>query len=734
MRGFQPQHYADGGLVQRALGLIGGRKKQIDDAVKVASQDTRQASAPAPAPVKTTPDGKFDEKRASKDNPAGIGFADGGMVRGPGTGTSDDVPDEVPEGTYIMPADSTEAIGAENLESAGARGLPMPGGKKVPVALSNGEFKLPPEQVHAVGVQALDQIKNATHKPVRGFAPQAAPEQPRQFFANGGYVKRLHLADAGVVTRKRLEEEGQVPNAATSPSNIFPGNRLPGDSGSTSAPPPVAPSTSAPPATAPSTLVDVSAGTLPQEQGDPFLSTPKARAGLTQGQQPTAAPSAPTAPAPADPGGFSYADNNKAVGQDIKDSWNKGNYGEAVGKTVAGSVGMFTTPIIDVATRGGAAAWDGAKGFASGLFGMESPSVSATPAKPAGTASQVPATSQTEPSGTNPAAAAKPAPQPARAPDATTETAAEKPPQVMPGVYQHGRGQYSDQAQGMGFSPGFTGQPSAQNMAAADALAQRSQAEAMNRVARGFDTTGAAPAAPAAPSSGGENFDWMKDLRDPRTLALRNASVGSTIFRNKGEEMTANKARQARVASVQAAIGSQMHDAQQADTARYQSGNTLAGNIATEQMRQAGENQRSARGLAVAQQRLGIEAGKAAQESTARGFDIRAAQRQEALYQKYDAAKTPEEKSAIAQQIRDLSGKQAESPWKIQVTPATKNADGSTSDGSIYRYNTQTGAVERVDGGVGNPSGPPAPKSKAEYDALPKGAQYIKDGKVLVKS
>ena len=82
MRGFQPQHYADGGLVQRAMSLIGGRKKQIDEAVKVASQDTRQASAPAPAPVQTTPDGKFDEKRASKDNPAGIGFADGGMVRG----------------------------------------------------------------------------------------------------------------------------------------------------------------------------------------------------------------------------------------------------------------------------------------------------------------------------------------------------------------------------------------------------------------------------------------------------------------------------------------------------------------------------------------------------------------------------------------------------------------------------------------------------------------------------
>ena len=213
MRGFQPgahlvPKYADGGLVQRALGLFGGRKKQIDEAVKVASQDTRQASAPAPAPVKTTQDGKFDEKRANKDNPAGIGFANGGMVRGPGTGTSDDIQTEVPEGTYIMPADSTNAVGADTLKSLG---------KNVPVALSNGEFKIPPEQVHAIGVQALDQIKNATHKPARGFTPRAAPEQPRQFFANGGTVKRLHLADAGVVTQKRLDEEGRVPSAAPAP-------------------------------------------------------------------------------------------------------------------------------------------------------------------------------------------------------------------------------------------------------------------------------------------------------------------------------------------------------------------------------------------------------------------------------------------------------------------------------------------------------------------------------------
>ena len=38
-------------------------------------------------------------------------FANGGPVRGPGTGTSDDVQDVVPPGSYIMPADSTAAVG-----------------------------------------------------------------------------------------------------------------------------------------------------------------------------------------------------------------------------------------------------------------------------------------------------------------------------------------------------------------------------------------------------------------------------------------------------------------------------------------------------------------------------------------------------------------------------------------------------------------------------------------------
>ncbi|MBB4834928.1 hypothetical protein [Acinetobacter schindleri] len=108
----------------------------------------------------------------------------GGKIQGPGTGTSDDVKKTVSDGTYIMPADSTQQIGAQNLEQMGQ-------GQPVDVNVSNGEFEMTPEQVHAIGVQALDQMKDLTHTPVD--QPQVEGgfglKKPQLFFANGGVVE-----------------------------------------------------------------------------------------------------------------------------------------------------------------------------------------------------------------------------------------------------------------------------------------------------------------------------------------------------------------------------------------------------------------------------------------------------------------------------------------------------------------------------------------------------------------
>ncbi|WP_334069771.1 hypothetical protein [Acinetobacter colistiniresistens] len=87
----------------------------------------------------------------------------------------------VPAGSYIMPADSTQQIGTNNLKNMGS---------PTPVNLSNGEFQLSPDQVHSVGVQTLDAMKNQTHMPVvqpqLGFKP--GQNKPELFFANGGLV------------------------------------------------------------------------------------------------------------------------------------------------------------------------------------------------------------------------------------------------------------------------------------------------------------------------------------------------------------------------------------------------------------------------------------------------------------------------------------------------------------------------------------------------------------------
>ena len=105
----------------------------------------------------------------------------GGKIKGKGTGTSDDIKKTVPSGSFIMPKDSTDAIGEENLARLG---------EPTPVNLSNGEFQLSPDQVHSVGVQTLDAMKDQTHTPVDqpqlGFKP--GQNKPELFFANGGLV------------------------------------------------------------------------------------------------------------------------------------------------------------------------------------------------------------------------------------------------------------------------------------------------------------------------------------------------------------------------------------------------------------------------------------------------------------------------------------------------------------------------------------------------------------------
>jgi len=131
--------------------------------------------------------------------------ANGGLITGPGTGTSDSIQDEVPEGTYILPADTTAAIAPASSGGFGVRGhkewkakqdaqanqVPNYGNfgayrNKVPVNVSNGELKVSPDLLQNVGASALDGLLEATHTPVA--EQESTAEKPELFFADGGQV------------------------------------------------------------------------------------------------------------------------------------------------------------------------------------------------------------------------------------------------------------------------------------------------------------------------------------------------------------------------------------------------------------------------------------------------------------------------------------------------------------------------------------------------------------------
>lgn len=205
MRGFQPgkaravpQNYADGGVVSTIKGMLGfgGGKKKPEplpaDLNKMPPTGAGPAASQPEQPKKAISQygGMSALERRMKEADA---YADGGLVRGPGTGISDDIEDEVEDGTFIMPADSTEVVGPEVMDQAG---------KAVPVNLSNGETKLPPEALQAIGAQVMEAIKDVTHVPAakqaRGF-PMGEQVGPELDDDDG----RMNFADGGVVDDKR---------------------------------------------------------------------------------------------------------------------------------------------------------------------------------------------------------------------------------------------------------------------------------------------------------------------------------------------------------------------------------------------------------------------------------------------------------------------------------------------------------------------------------------------------
>lgn len=391
------QGLADGGLVAKMKSADAGAApfgsrglNQLRDMpAKMQAMGFGPAKAEAPAPAPVT-DPRAAKLQAMIPQIEAMGFkqaqaaADGGMIRGPGDGTSDSIPDEMEPGTFIMPADSTEALGLDDEQAEG---------EKVPVRVSNGEFELPPERVQAVGAAVLQAIKGMTHTPTeesgeaeeageyesepmaRGFKPKG--EQPQQFFADGGRVKSPEEL-ARLQNQTAMYVQGAQAAAADRP--------------------------------------------------------PEAPA-----NQPTAKPIA-AAPQPStSPSGLYMQDR----AQELREQAGAGNYAQAAGtaaRTAVQGLGMYG---IEMADKAVSPIVNAAAGFGRGLVGNAN--AQQQPAAPSPMAANPAPAPMTAAAAVAPPVAPPAQPQ---APAGTATAAPSGGTEIAPGAFKNAPGQYSDNAAG----------------------------------------------------------------------------------------------------------------------------------------------------------------------------------------------------------------------------------------------------------------------------------------------
>ncbi|THF64254.1 hypothetical protein [Pseudothauera rhizosphaerae] len=357
-------------------------------------------------------------------------LANGGRVRGPGTGTSDSIKATVPEGSYIMPADSTAQVGLgfglpkrptkANPDDAPKLGLRRNG---VPVNLSNGEHALSPEQVQDIGAKVLDAVRDATHVPApklglrpfladggkvkaqeRGFGlPGYKPPAPAKQNTDGsGFgLKRpppqeqpkLGLPDYATVARWLSEKDE---NGANPICDLY------------------ARAKEAQEANAPklgfgptSVLARTKAERQSFADGGAVEDDPERRRFAGGFGQPATAPSASRTPSTEatstqSAGGLpGWADRNvlpvtrnalDTAARDAEQRWQSGDYSGAIGRTVRGAaetVGSLPLDAYEYARRGVEAVAPAARGLTAGLAGAPSPAPAtaskAVSASPAGT-------------------------------------------------------------------------------------------------------------------------------------------------------------------------------------------------------------------------------------------------------------------------------------------------------------------------------------------------------------
>ena len=530
-----------------------------------------------------------------------------------------------------------------------------------------------PEKMKQARAEAL------ANQPRLGFRPRGSGGQQEEIQAGPG----LGFGPTSVLEARKAQAQNQAPDSI--PAMVKPGEFV--------LPPDTVHAMGG--AGALQAAVDATHTPAPEEAFVPRGSKPKvffANGGRPEDQIPT--DGYPKAPAP---DGSQSNPMNTELGRNVS------NLANAVPGALGGSARAIarTGGAISGAINSGLNA---PRALAAGA-GIAGGAAASTPAAASTGVNPVPSTA---PAATSTSSQATP---PAGSPMGPPSSAA--PQEVQPGIFRQGNS-FGDSAQSAALGAQPRGLPSRQNDLAAQNLAAQS-------TARGF-TPGQRTEVEQprlgfpgfrAPTVAHSGNDWQarKDLQNLETGAssIMNrpefAAAGMARFRGGGAQSGPPPA----VAAYQAALqtDSALRQAQpglEAETMRQNAGLAREGiqqegGLQREAMQQAGETGRTGMRVGIEQQRLQGEA-------EARGFKTRAQRQEEQLRNTLlDPNATPQQKQQAQQSMRAIRGDADPSPWKVTVTPAVKNADGSTSQGSIIRHNSVTGEVQQVDAGAKSPVG-----------------------------
>ena len=270
----------------------------------------------------------------------------------------------------------------------------------------------------------------------------------------------------------------------------------------------------------------------------------------------------------------------------------------------------------------------------------------------------------------------------------------------------------------------FTGRPSAQNMAAADALVGR-------QIPAGFQ-----PAGVQAPVVRNSTNDWAV-RNNLRNLAVSASSITANggrfdqSGRGVSPEVSAYKAALANDFALQQAQPGMDQTAMRENAGLQREGLQQDGATTRTGMTEQGANTREAGRNALTAEELGLR-------REAQGFQTRAAAKLEKLQDAWAAEKDPAKQAVLARQIREIQGKEQPARYKVAAGGQQIDASGVPYKVPDRIFNEQTGEVMQQ-GPSGAKNGPIAISNddagKKAFAALPSGAEFVgPDGKTYRKS